>query len=84
LSTYAVAGAVAEPRDFTVVCAGNNGVLSMEDTVCAGMLIAVTDEAFDASLADAACAARLTKPRAGVLKIVKSSDHGRYLQGVSW
>jgi 2-phosphosulfolactate phosphatase len=89
VNVSAVAGALRQnPRDFTVVCAGNNGVLSMEDTVCAGMLIAkVTDEApFDASLADAACAARALHKTygRGILKMIKSSDHGRYLQGIGF
>lgn len=84
-----VAGALRQnPRDFTVICAGNNGILSMEDSVCAGMLIAkVTDNApFDVELADGAQAARAlfkTYGR-GILKMIKTSDHGRYLQSIGF
>jgi len=76
------------PRDFTVVCAGNNGALSMEDVVCAGMLIAkVMDDAqFDVTLSDGAQAARaLFKTFGkGLLKMLRSSDHGRYLQAIGF
>jgi 2-phosphosulfolactate phosphatase len=84
-----VAGALRQnPRDCTVVCAGNNGVLSMEDTVCAGMLIAkvIEDAPFEVELADAALAARAlfkTFGR-GIPKMIKSSDHGRYLQSIGF
>ena len=84
-----VAGAILQnPRDFTVICAGNNGVLSLEDSVCAGMLIAKmmdgAPEAVDCS--DAALAARtLCKSFGrGILKMMRSSDHGRYLQGIGF
>jgi 2-phosphosulfolactate phosphatase len=78
----------AEPRDFTIVCAGNNGLLSMEDTVCGGMLVAkVMDDAqFDVTLSDGAQAARALFKAFGksVLKMLRSSDHGKYLQGIGF
>jgi 2-phosphosulfolactate phosphatase len=76
------------PRDFTIVCAGNNGVLSMEDSVCAGMLIAkVMDDApFDVELSDGAQAARALFKSYGrnILKMIKGSDHGRRLQEIGF
>jgi 2-phosphosulfolactate phosphatase len=81
-------GVVAEalrrpPRDFIIVCAGNDGVLSMEDTVCAGMLIArvTASGEVEAELSDGALAARTlyrTFGR-GILKMIRSSDHGHHL-----
>jgi len=81
-------GTVAEaiwrtPRDFTIVCAGNDGVLSMEDSVCAGMLIArvAAEGQVDAELSDGALVARTlyrTFGR-GILKMIRSTDHGRHL-----
>ncbi|MEW6509343.1 MAG: 2-phosphosulfolactate phosphatase [Bacteroidota bacterium] len=89
VNVSAVADALrAAPRDFTVVCAGNSGVLSMEDSVCAGMLVArVADELLsDADLSDGAQAARAlfkTYGR-GILKMLRASDHGRYLQEIGF
>ena len=86
-------GAVADAlcrgaRDFTIVCAGNNGMLSMEDSVCAGMLIARVSAAAESApeLADGALAAR-TLYRAfgrGILKMIRTSDHGRHLQDIGF
>jgi 2-phosphosulfolactate phosphatase len=77
-----------DPRDCVVVCAGNNGVLSMEDTVCAGMLIAkLTDgAAFPVELSDAARAARALYSSfgRGILKMMKNCDHGRSLQALGF
>jgi len=71
------------PRDFTIVCAGNDGVLSMEDTVCAGMLVSrvAAGGGLDPELSDGALVAR-TLHRTfgrGILKMIRSSDHGRRL-----
>ena len=87
------AGTVAEALcrgkgDFTIVCAGNNGMLSMEDSVCAGMLIARVSAALDTppELADGALAAR-TLFRAfgrGILKMMRTTDHGRHLQEIGF
>jgi 2-phosphosulfolactate phosphatase len=79
-----VAGALrAGAGDVSIVCAGRNGAFSMEDTVCAGMLIArimdgVTQEV---SLSDSARASQSLYKSFGrsLLKMLRSSDHGRYL-----
>jgi 2-phosphosulfolactate phosphatase len=94
----AVAGALSgSGRDFTIVCAGNDGVLSMEDSVCAGMLISRVASAVpfrargvasgatgaDASpeLSDGAVVARTLHKTfgRGILKMIRTSDHGRRL-----
>ena len=76
------------PRDFVVVCAGRNGTFSMEDTVCAGMLLSrVVDEAAaGASLSDGAMAAMVLSRSfgKGLLKMMKSTEHGRYLEEIGF
>jgi 2-phosphosulfolactate phosphatase len=76
------------PRDFTIVCAGNDGNLSMEDSVCAGMLISRVAAGGEAvsDLSDGALVARTlyrTFGR-GILKMIRSSDHGRHLMEIGF
>lgn len=88
----AVADAVRkEGADLTIVCAGRNGRLSLEDTACAGALIRRVMEGAGRSSAgkghakpelnDAAeMAAAYDKAHGGdPEKILRRSDHGRYL-----
>jgi 2-phosphosulfolactate phosphatase len=74
--------------DVTIVCAGKAGRFSMEDTVCAGRLIAslMEDAAFDVSLSDGAQAARALFKSFGKnpLKMLRSTEHGRYLQEIGF
>lgn len=60
-ASAAVAWAVAEGRDVTVVCAGERGGVSLEDKVCAGLLV-------DGLLRDAPRAA-LTRDARGALEL---------------
>ncbi len=86
-------GTVAEalwrtPRDFTILCAGSDGLLSMEDSVCAGMLISRVGAGgeTDPELSDGALVAR-TLHRTfgrGILKMIRSSDHGRRLAEIGF
>lgn len=76
------------PRDFTIVCAGNDGVLSLEDSVCAGMLIArvAAGGGSETELSDGAVVARTlyrTFGR-GIHKMMRSSDHGRHLVAIGF
>jgi 2-phosphosulfolactate phosphatase len=89
INLSAVAEFLAErPRDIVVLCSGRQGGLSLEDTVCAGMLIARTVDAAgdDVSLPDAAVAAMsLYKSLGrGLLKMLKNSEHGRYLEEIGF
>jgi 2-phosphosulfolactate phosphatase len=74
--------------DVTIVCAGKAGEFSMEDTVCAGMLIAsvMEDADFDVSLSDGAQAARALFKSFGrsLPKMLRSTEHGRYLQEIGF
>ena len=75
-------------RDFVIVCAGNNGMFSMEDTVCGGMLVhsVAGEDAAGWVLSDGALAA-LTLYRSfgkNILKMMKNSDHGKHLQEIGF
>lgn len=76
------------PRDVVILCAGRNGMFSMEDTVCGGMLLSrVVDEtAAETSLSDGAMAAMVLSRSygKGLLKMVKSTEHGRYLEEIGF
>ncbi len=74
------------PRDFVVLCSGRNGGFSLEDTVCAGMLIARVAEKQDASLSDSAVAAVTLHRRfsRSILKMMRNSDHGRFLEEIGF
>lgn len=75
-------------RDVTIVCSGRDGGFSLEDGVCAGMLISRIVDASEETpvLSDSAVAA-MTLYRAfgrGIFKMLKNSDHGRYLQEIGF
>jgi 2-phosphosulfolactate phosphatase len=75
-------------QDFTIVCAGNNGMFSLEDSVCAGMVVnklsAEGDQEID--LSDAAAAAALLYKGHGrnIKKMMKNSEYGRYLTEIGF
>jgi 2-phosphosulfolactate phosphatase len=71
-------------KDFTILCSGRSGGFSLEDTVCGGMLIARVSEDEEAQLTDGALAAMSlyrTFGR-GLLKMMRASEHGRYLEEI--
>jgi 2-phosphosulfolactate phosphatase len=72
--------------DLTILCAGREGGFSLEDTVCAGMLIQRVMEGRneDAELSDGAVAARVIYRALGKvpLKLLRSTEHGKYLQEI--
>jgi 2-phosphosulfolactate phosphatase len=76
------------PRDFTVLCSGNNGAFSMEDSVCAGMLIDKVTTLGDTkfALTDGSQAAHALYKKFGknILKVVGTSDHGRHLREIGF
>jgi 2-phosphosulfolactate phosphatase len=74
-------------KDFFIVCAGNNGVFSMEDSVCAGMLLyRLAEEPVELSLSDAAQAAVALHKSFGrsVAKMIRNSEHGKYLTRIGF
>jgi len=75
-------------EDVTVVCAGKENAFSMEDAVCAGRLLnrLSEKEGIECSWNDAAVAAMSLDRLHGktLLKMLKNSDHGRYLTSIGF
>jgi 2-phosphosulfolactate phosphatase len=76
----------AENKDFLFICAGRAnsiGNFSMEDAVCAGMMIQnlLKAESLEVELSDSAKAAHALSKSFGrsILKMLKTSEHGKYL-----
>jgi 2-phosphosulfolactate phosphatase len=80
-----------ENRDFLLLCAGHAGTVSnfsMEDAVCAGMMIQRLEkiETLEIALTDSAKAALALYKSFGrsVLKMLKTSEHGTYLAEIGF
>jgi 2-phosphosulfolactate phosphatase len=73
----------AEPRPVVIIASGTNGSFSLEDTVCAGMLIHhLRGNGYaDAEMSDGALAAMMLYGTLGndMLEVVKMGEHGRRL-----
>jgi len=81
--TAAARWALEQGRDVTILCAGDNGAFSLEDTVCAGLLVArLLEAAPDAVLSDGAQAALgLGRHyRARLERLAQDSGWGRKLE----
>jgi 2-phosphosulfolactate phosphatase len=78
---------LAELRsDFVILCAGKENAFSLEDAVCAGRILnrLTRGAAGKFQLNDSAVAA-MTLDRAhgkAIMKMLKNSDHGRYLESI--
>jgi 2-phosphosulfolactate phosphatase len=75
-----------EKKDFLLICAGrinSIGYFSLEDAVCAGMMIQklMKDESLELELSDSAKASLALHKSFGrsILKMLRSSEHGKYL-----
>jgi len=84
-----VAGRVArEGRNLAVLCAGDVGHFSIEDTLCGGMLIhkLLTEENIDMKLNDAASLALLLyRSNSRSLKeTIAQGEHGRFLREIGF
>lgn len=86
--TSVVAFVQQNPRDFIIVCAGNNGMFSLEDSVCAGMLIHRLTEgkAGTCELSDGALASMTLYKGFGrsILKMIKNSERGVFLSQIGF
>jgi 2-phosphosulfolactate phosphatase len=69
-------------EDVTIVCAGREGRFSIEDALCAGMIVADLDgEMTDAAMASAAIyEAYLDR----VEEVLEESEHGRFLRRIGF
>jgi 2-phosphosulfolactate phosphatase len=79
---------MGKKSDFTVLCAGNEGMFSLEDAVCAGMIFSkLTEEhSLVLKLSDAALAATMLYKSysRNLLKMIKNSEHGQYLTEIGF
>lgn len=85
LNLTAVADAVADAERLVVVCAGRAGRFSLDDAVCAGMILGRLEERADAPLAmdDAAAASRTLARGVSVdASFLGGTDAGRALVDV--
>jgi 2-phosphosulfolactate phosphatase len=75
-----------EEGPLTIVCAGESSRFSVEDAVCAGMLIERLCENREAGLNDGAHAARLLykQNEKSIPTLLKECEHGRYLEGLGF
>ncbi len=75
-------------EDFIIMCAGQDNDFSLEDAVCAGKIINALDDVTETIIIpdDAAAAAMALDKSFGknVLKMLKSSDHGKYLTDIGF
>ena len=75
-------------EDFVIICAGKENSFCIEDAVCAGRIINELNERIDDEVIsdDAAAAASMLDKSVGrsILKVLRSSEHGRYLAGIGF
>jgi 2-phosphosulfolactate phosphatase len=75
-------------EDFSIVCAGKVALFSLEDAVCAGMIVKLLSDqdSLVIELNDAAVAAHVLYKtyNKNLLKMIKGCDHGRYLAGIGF
>ena len=68
--------------DFEILCSGHNNLFSLEDTICAGRLIAaILEKKENCELTDAAKAALSLSKSLGknIKKMLTTSEHGKFL-----
>jgi 2-phosphosulfolactate phosphatase len=79
---------VAEGKDVVIMCAGNEGDFSIEDTLCGGMIIdkLVNEEKLAPELNDAASLALLLyqSDRDDLAGVIANGKHGRYLKEIGF
>ena len=72
--------------DISIICAGKEGKFSLEDVVCAGMIINSLKDVFPVARqeTDTNLTARLLYEKFGnnILEILRKSQHGRYLESI--
>lgn len=75
-------------RDAVILCSGHAGNFSMEDAVCAGMLLQriadQTAKSLDTSDAAAASMSLFKNHNKSLYKMLRSSHHGRHLEEIGF
>ncbi|MFH1502508.1 MAG: 2-phosphosulfolactate phosphatase [Candidatus Eisenbacteria bacterium] len=77
----------SRPKKVTLLCAGNQGQLSLEDLVCGGLMVAKITKTFRGKLVlnDGAVAGReLAHTMSDIGEVVRNSIHGRRLSGLGF
>jgi 2-phosphosulfolactate phosphatase len=77
----------SEAEHVSILCAGTNGLLALEDFVCGGLIINGLVEAYEGELGlnDAAVAARLLAASiSDIAEVVRHSSHGQHLIGLGF
>ncbi len=68
--------------DVTILCAGQDGNFSLEDTLCAGMILSELEgEMSDAAVA---CVAIFEQYQDRIAEVLLESEHGRFLQEIGF
>ncbi|MEA3296925.1 MAG: 2-phosphosulfolactate phosphatase [candidate division Zixibacteria bacterium] len=79
---------VREGRDVAIICAGQKGQFSIEDTICGGMLIHLSGagQEKEISLNDAASLASLLYDRnkTDIKGTISQGEHGRFLASIGF
>jgi 2-phosphosulfolactate phosphatase len=71
-----------DPDDATIICAGRQGDFSMEDALCAGMILSELEgEMSDAAVASVAL---FEQYRDRIAEVLLESEHGRFLQRIGF
>ena len=77
-----------DDRDVVIACAGKEGNLSIEDTICGGMLIHLLDERHGKKLQlnDAGALALLLYRNSidAIRESIAESEHGRFLASIGF
>jgi len=83
LNAPAVASLLAgEGDDVTILCAGREGDFSMEDTLCAGMILSELEgEMSDAAVASVSI---FEQYQDRIAEVLLESEHGRFLQRIGF
>jgi len=78
----AAVDAVVDEQQLEILCAGSNGIFSLEDSVCAGNIVKLLlQNVSDVELNDSAKASLVLfeKYESNILQMLKFSDHGKIL-----
>ncbi|MDI6765604.1 MAG: 2-phosphosulfolactate phosphatase [Bacteroidota bacterium] len=74
--------------NFTIICAGNENNFCLEDAVCAGRIINTLETVIEDELllddGGITCAALDKHFGKSILKMLKTSDHGRYISEIGF
>ena len=68
-------------EDFIILCASKNYSFSLEDSVCAGMIVEELENEIELNLNDGAIASKTLykSNKKSILKMLKNSNHGKFL-----